>query len=249
MRAILTYHSIDPSGSPISVSPEEFRSHVLWLASGRVKVVPLADLLALPGEQDAVALTFDDAFENFGGIAAGLLRDHSLPATLFVVAGHVGGNNAWGGRSDGRVPTLPLLDWDRLGRLTEGGVTLGAHTRRHPHLTRLSAAERSDELLGAAAEIRERTGHAPEQFAYPYGDLNPEVVEAVRPVYRLAVTTELRMLRAAEDAVQLPRLDMFYLRAPGRLEAWGSARFSSTLWLRAQARRARSTLSAVIGGW
>ncbi len=249
MRAILTYHSIDPSGSPISVAPEEFRGHVRWLASGAVRVVPLAELLAVPEGQDAVALTFDDGFANFGAIAAPLLRDRALPATVFVVAGHVGGSNAWGGRPDARVPTLPLLDWEGLGRLREWGVTLGAHTRTHPHLTRLSAAGRADELHGALETIRERTGRAPDQFAYPYGDLDAGVVEAVRSLYRLAVTTELRALRGSEDAVRLPRLDMFYWRAPGRLEGWGSAPFNRTLWLRAQARRVRGALARVLGGW
>ncbi len=249
MRAILTYHSIDPSGSPISVAPEEFRGHVRWLASGAVRVVPLATLPAVPDGQDAVALTFDDGFANFGEIAAPLLRDHGLPATVFVVAGHAGGTNAWGGRSDARVPTLPLLDWEGLARLTEWGMTLGAHTRTHPHLTRLPAEGRVDELQGALETIRSRTGRAPDQFAYPYGDLDVGVVEEVRPVYRLAVTTELRALGASEDAVQLPRLDMFYWRAPGQLEGWGSARFNRTLWLRAQARRARGALTTLFGGW
>jgi peptidoglycan/xylan/chitin deacetylase (PgdA/CDA1 family) len=72
MRAILTYHSIDDSGSPISVAPEEFRAHVRWLGSGAVRVVPLAKLVTLPPDDDAVALTFDDAFENFSTIAAPL---------------------------------------------------------------------------------------------------------------------------------------------------------------------------------
>ncbi len=44
MRAILTYHSIDSSGSPISLSEESFRGHVRFLGSGRVSVVPLAEL-------------------------------------------------------------------------------------------------------------------------------------------------------------------------------------------------------------
>ena len=45
MRAILTYHSIDESGSPISVDPDAFRRHVRWLASGRVRVTtPDADV-------------------------------------------------------------------------------------------------------------------------------------------------------------------------------------------------------------
>ena len=66
MRAILTYHSIDPSGSPISVSPAAFRRHIEWLASGRVRVVRLEELMRLPAGEDAVALTFDDGFAKFG---------------------------------------------------------------------------------------------------------------------------------------------------------------------------------------
>ena len=34
MRGILTYHSVDPSGSPISIDEKAFRAHVAWLASG-----------------------------------------------------------------------------------------------------------------------------------------------------------------------------------------------------------------------
>ena len=75
MRAILTYHSIDSSGSPVSVSEETFRAHARFLGSGRVSVGPLADLPSLPDEEDAVALTFDDGFLNFSMLAMPLLSD------------------------------------------------------------------------------------------------------------------------------------------------------------------------------
>ena len=48
MRAILTYHSIDDSGSPISVSPAAFRRQLEWLVAERVRVVPLSELSHLP---------------------------------------------------------------------------------------------------------------------------------------------------------------------------------------------------------
>ena len=98
MRAILTYHSIDASASPISVSKEVFASHVEWLATGRVRVTTVDELLRLPDSADAVALTFDDGFENFGEIAAPALARHALPSTLFIVSDYVGRTNAWGGR-------------------------------------------------------------------------------------------------------------------------------------------------------
>jgi peptidoglycan/xylan/chitin deacetylase (PgdA/CDA1 family) len=38
LRAILTYHAVDPSPSPICIEDVTFRRHAAWLASGRVKV-------------------------------------------------------------------------------------------------------------------------------------------------------------------------------------------------------------------
>jgi peptidoglycan/xylan/chitin deacetylase (PgdA/CDA1 family) len=249
MRAILTYHSIDDSGSPISVAPEEFRAHVRWLVSGTVRVVPLAELATLPPDEDAVALTFDDAFENFSTMAAPLLHEHRLPATVFVVSGRVGRDNAWGDRPDPRVPTLPLLDWTGLGWLMEEGIEIGAHTRTHPHLTRISPAMLEDELLGSADEIRRKLGMTVREIAYPYGDVNGDVVAAARRHFVRGYTTHLQPLAREDDPLQLPRLDMYYLRAPGWLESWGSARFGQRLWLRAQARRLRQVLSGPAGGW
>src|SRR5713101_6332064 len=110
MRAILTYHSIDDSGSAISIPPAVFKEHVRWISQRQIHVESLDDLLAgdKEAETDTVAITFDDGFANFT-LAVELLADYGLPATLFVVAGHVGGTNAWGGRTDPGIPTLPLL--------------------------------------------------------------------------------------------------------------------------------------------
>lgn len=244
MKAILTYHSIDPSGSPISVDADAFRAHVRWLASGAVRVVSVPELMRLPSDADAVALTFDDAFANFASVAAPLLAEHGLPATLFVVSDHAGGTNAWGGVAQRGIPTLPLLGWDALGRLAEAGVTLGAHTRTHPRLPELGAAARVEEIEGSVARIARETGRRPEGFAYPFGDANDVTATDVAASCTWAVTTELRAVGASERPHLLPRLDMYYLRAPGRLESFGTPRFRRRLWLRARARGVRRRLAA-----
>ena len=239
MKAILTYHSIDASGSVISVSEESFARHVEWLASGRVRVTTVEELLLLPDSADAVALTFDDGLRNFGDIAAPLLARHALPSTLFVVSDHVGRTNAWGGFGDPGVPILPLLDWDDLGRLAEQGVTLGAHTRTHPRLPTLAADDLADEICGAAQSIERHTGTAPLGFAYPYGNVSDDAASLVGTFYRWGCTTDLRTLREVEERSRLPRLDMYYFRERGRLESWGTTRFNYYLKLRSQARRIR----------
>ena len=168
MRAILTYHSLDDSWSPISVSPEAFRAHARWLASGRVRVVPLADIRSASGDEDAVAITFDDGFANFADLAAPSLEAYGLPATVFVVAEHVGGRNDWGGSPVAGIPDLRLMTWDALGRVAAAGVSIGAHTRRHPDLTTLRGAALEDEIAGCVERIAGELGQRPTAFAYPY---------------------------------------------------------------------------------
>lgn len=248
MRAILTYHSVDPSGSPISIEGGVFRRHVEWLASGMVPVVSVDTLLCLPGDASALALTFDDGFANFATEAAPLLQDRGLPVTLFVVTGHIGGDNRWRGRGDAGVPMLPLLGWDDLGRLREAGVTLGAHTRTHPRLTRQNGPLLEAELAGAAAEMENRLGELPQGLAYPYGDLDDRVVRAAATCYQWACTTELRPLGEAESRHRVPRLDAWYFRDPARLADWGSPGFRAWLWCRRQGRRVRASLAPAPGG-
>jgi peptidoglycan/xylan/chitin deacetylase (PgdA/CDA1 family) len=247
VRAILTYHSIDSSGSPISVSEDEFRAHVRFLGSGRVRVVPLGDLPSMPDEQDAVALTFDDGFRNFATTGLPLLSDSGLPATVFVVADAVGGTNAWGGRGVPGIPTLPLMGWRELRDAVDAGYVIGAHTRTHPDLTTLDAARVEDEVAGGAERIAAELGRRPAGFAYPYGAVNDAVASFVRQAFAHGVTTELRTLRTTEDMARLPRLDAWYLRDAGRLEDWGSPAFRRRLWIRAQGRRVRTLVTA--GGW
>jgi peptidoglycan/xylan/chitin deacetylase (PgdA/CDA1 family) len=244
VRAILTYHSIDTTESPVSVNPTAFRRHVEWLAAGRLRVVPLPELLRVPDGVDAVALTVDDGFLNFAEVAAPRLRAYGLAATSFVVAGHVGGTNAWGGAHAPGIPILPLLDWDDLGALAEQGFSIGAHTRYHPHLDGIASSELADEIVGAALDIERRLGVLPPSFAYPYGAVTDAAAALVRETFAVGVGTVLRPIRAGDDRAALPRLDMFYFRGEGRLESWGSSSFRRRLWLRAQARRVRQYVDA-----
>jgi len=248
MRAILTYHSVDESGSVISISERVFEAQIAWLARAEVRVVSLSALMRLPADADAVALTFDDGFVNFGDVAAPLLAEHGLPSTLFVVSDAVGRTNRWPGGADRGVPELPLLNWDALGRLAEQGVEIGAHTRTHPNLARSSGDRLHDEIVGGAERIRSETGRAPLAFAYPYGAVSDRAVQIVASRFSWGCTTEMRPVSAADARALLPRLDMFYLREPGQLERWGTARFRYRLTLRAGARLMRRGLQSLTRG-
>lgn len=236
------YHSLDASGSPISLDPETFTRHVQWLASGRVRVLPLERLAGDTADGDAIALTFDDAFSNFASVAAPLLVEYDLPATVFVVPGRTGGDNAWGDVADSRVPTLPLLDWDAIGKLARDGFAIGGHTRSHPRLGSVSCTRLVDEIAGCSEDIHERVGMRPATFAYPYGEVSASAVQCVRDHYAYACTTDLRVFSKREDPALLPRLDAYYFRKPGTIESWGSPAFMKFVRRRAFARRIRSRI-------
>ena len=248
MRAILTYHSIDSSGSPISVSEEDFRRHVRWLASRAVRVLPLDEIPSAGDGRDAIALSFDDGFVNFATIAAPLLKEYGLTATLFVATGHVGATNAWHSpRHRNRFPVLALLDWKRLAELTGRGISIGSHGRTHRSLDSLSEMELSDELAGSFDDLKRELGISPRAFAYPFGTASLRERNAVALSYDHAVTTEMRDIAKDEDLYMLPRIDAWYLRAPGRLESFGTPSFDRYLRARSRGRRLRASVNRLLG--
>lgn len=243
MRAVLTYHSIDDSGSPISLGAAAFTRHVAWLAGGSVSVEPLAALTdgrdVSSDGRDRVAVTFDDGFENFGALAWPSLRDAGVPATVFVVSGQAGRTNRWGGKAAAAIPELPLLSWDALAACAESGAEIGAHSRSHPHLPALTAAQRHDELAGCRDDITRQIGRTPESFAYPYGEASDVVVEEAATIFSRACTTDYRPMAGDDSVHRLPRLDMFYFQQPGALDDWGSAPFLRRIAARRALRRLR----------
>ena len=243
MRAILTYHSVDETGSVISIGERSFRGHVAWLAERRARVVPLDQIMSVPEDEDAVAITFDDGLASFGRIAAPLLLEYGLPVTLFVVTDAVGSSNVWRGRQDAGVPVQSLLDWEQLGALHEAGVRLGAHTCTHPRLTSLAGDAVEREIVASKQRLARELGVDAQTFAYPYGAVSSAARDVVARTFHFGCTTRLAALASEEAPAMLPRLDSYYLRSPDALEAWGSRRFRMRLGLLAGARTVRGSLT------
>lgn len=240
MKAILTYHSIDTSGSAVSVHPKRFRQHLCLLVDRQVPVLPLDDLLAADVER-GVALTFDDGFANFAELAWPALREHGMPATVFVATDWVGRENAWDPH-DARIPRLPLMEWSTLARLVREGLDVQSHTCSHFHLDVLGEEVLRRELVESRMTIADRLGREVRGLAYPYGTYDARVAAEAQAVgYAYAVTTELRLLEEPRTSpFALPRIDAFYLAKPGVMELWGTPALRRYLTLRRAARRARA---------
>ncbi len=215
MLAILTYHSIDTSGSVVSVAPRGLAEHMAVLATLGFRGISLQDAVAhrdTTGSwpERCAVLTFDDGYANFYEEAFGVLRAHGFGATVFLVTGHVGGQNDWAPPPP-LLGTRRLLSWEQVKTLAAAGVEIGTHTRTHADLRRLSAAQTEDEIVTSRLDIENRLGKPVVSFAYPFGNVSPAAREIVRREFRASCTTVLQ--RAGSDtAYDLPRIDMYYFR-------------------------------------
>jgi peptidoglycan/xylan/chitin deacetylase (PgdA/CDA1 family) len=207
--AILTYHSLDNSGSVISTPPDLFRQQIEFLAGCGVPVVALAEVQKVPG---SLALTFDDGFRNFFEHGFPILEKHRLPATVFVISGYCGGGSPWLSQSSSAVAGPGFLGWSELRTLVQSGIEVGAHTVHHPNLAVLPLEQVEQELRDCRARLEDVTGHAVESFAYPYGLVTAAVRRLVARQFRLACGASLRFVTPECDRLCLPRLDAYYLR-------------------------------------
>ena len=89
MRAIVTFHSIDDTGSVLSFPQRALAQFLEALAASGISVCALEELLRT-GAQRAVALAFDDGMQSVFRNALPVLKDFAVPAHLFLTVGAVG---------------------------------------------------------------------------------------------------------------------------------------------------------------
>jgi peptidoglycan/xylan/chitin deacetylase (PgdA/CDA1 family) len=93
--------------------------------------------------------------------------------------------------------------------LTDGLVTIGAHTVSHPLLTREQTEIRHFEILESKAVCEALSGGPVAAFAYPYGDLDAEVRAAVMDAgFACGCATTNGPVTAASDIFALPRMQV-----------------------------------------
>ncbi len=211
---VLTYHSISHATGPTSIPPDVFAMQMQVLADLDRRSVRLSEFIewhedASGGADKGVLITFDDAFEDFGQVAAPILHRHGFSALVFVPTRRLGQAESWQGANK---PARRLMDWRMLRSLANEGFEFGGHSRTHANLTKLSAADREDEIAGCAEDLSAQIGKPIEGFAAPYGRVSAEVVKAISRHYRAAFGTRLALPERGQDRFDLPRIDMHYFR-------------------------------------
>jgi peptidoglycan/xylan/chitin deacetylase (PgdA/CDA1 family) len=249
---ILTYHSLDSSGSVISIAPEVFKHQMDVLSDQGYGGISLGDLLDgwegnAPLPARPVVITFDDGFGNVLEHAAPVLTALGFRATIFVVTGHCGGSSDWANQPS-TVPRLPILSHSELRRLPPEVFEIGGHGLTHAPLTRVGLEQARQEMVDSKRKLEDAISLPVTVFAYPYGLHDRKSLELARVHYRGACTTRLRPARPSDDRWALPRVDMYYLRNPTLFGLFGTPLGNAYLRLRAAGRSCRAAAFAPWSG-
>ncbi len=246
---VLVFHSIDESGSVISMTPGRLKQLLLRLKQEGYQTLTLNELTAWArGEvtltRPSVVITFDDGYENLYKHAFALLDDLGFTATVFLTTGYCGGGNQWPAQH-ASIGRLKMLTWQQISEMSKSAFSFQAHTRTHPDLNRLTPKQVEAELLDSRREIEGRLGMAAEYFAYPFGKPSPQVVDLTRKYFAGACNGALAFATHSLDPFLIPRLEMYYFSGNRGANLFLSPFFETYLTARRPLRAVRHLATRV----
>ncbi|KUO74024.1 MAG: xylanase [Desulfosporosinus sp. BRH_c37] len=196
---ILYYHSVmQENGNELRMPPEQFEAQMAFLQEQGYQSVSLEKLYqalysggTLPAKP--FVISFDDGYLDNYTTAFPILTKHGFTATVFMVTSYINGDE--------------FMSWHQLKELVANGWEIEGHTTNHPYLTKIDSSTVLSELKTSKEQLEKELGHSVDFFAYPYGDLNPTVLKALKDTgYLMAVTTERGWADAKIDAWHVHRV-------------------------------------------
>jgi peptidoglycan/xylan/chitin deacetylase (PgdA/CDA1 family) len=194
---VLMYHHVSPAPGLVTISPENFRAQMRWLAGHGYTTIGCDDLARfLRGEPlpaKSVLLTFDDGYLDNYVHAHPVLTEFGLKAALFLITGWIGDGAARACSGEAAVPATPdhnacktavqagraddvMLRWSEVLAMREAGTfEFHSHTHTHTRWDRVEAerklrdARLADDLARSRVTLRERLGVATPHLCWPQG--------------------------------------------------------------------------------
>jgi peptidoglycan/xylan/chitin deacetylase (PgdA/CDA1 family) len=217
IKAVLTYHGICINVKRNCVPLKRFIEHLDYL-SNQFEIIKLSELIEnIQKNSDAggnlIALTFDDAYQNFKEYAYPELRKRSIPAALFVPAGFVGLINEWDCDHPNHENCLKIMNWDELRELDLNLIEIGSHGFSHKKMAKLKDIELDMEIRRSKEILEYELRRKIEGFAFPYGELFNLEDRAIRILkdagYKYALTTHYGRRIDGKDLYRLKRVSIW----------------------------------------
>lgn len=233
---MIIYHSVDESGSCISIKPSDFESHMKLLKESGYRTITMSEMVSLykngaSPPSNSVVLTFDDGYRNNYELLFPILKKLGYTATIFLTTDYLNGQCTWDKEPD--IPDLPLMSWEMVKEMHEYGIDFQPHTATHPHLPTLSDKEIREEVRTSIKAIEDNLGKKCVLFCYPYGEFDHRAVKILKEESVIAAAAEYP---GKEDDYAMRRVGSGYLTTPMAFKAALKGRFSYYINMMAKGR-------------
>lgn len=207
---ILLYHHVSTETPAVtSVTPQQFEQHLRYINEQGFNVIPLSKLLQsvyTSGQvpENAVAITFDDAYLSVYTQAFPRLRARAWPFSVFISSQAV--DQQYG----------QFMTWKQMREMALSGAEFGGHSLTHSHLVRRLGGESqaqwrkriAREVSDNITRIKQELNIPVTSFAYPYGEFTDALTKIVAEEGYYGLGQHSGAVGSLVSPVEIPRFPM-----------------------------------------
>lgn len=208
---ILMYHHVgtvptnaNSTRTDMTVSPEDFESHVKWLSESGFTSISLADIyLYSIGEKTLpkkpVVFTFDDGYEDVFTNAIPILKKYNFIGSFAIIT-------QWPGQTMG---DNIYATWDQIASAKNEGMEIVSHSQNHFDGTnaKFNPEYIYQNLSNSILDIQNHLGFTTQVLIYPYGHYtNTYIKEAKKAGFLIALTVHEGNFVNLSNLMEIPRV-------------------------------------------
>ena len=197
------YHKFGVEKYPTtSVTIDQFDSHIVEFSKNKYSVKSLefiVDTIINDGDLpiNTIGISIDDADKSFYEKGWPIFKKNEIPVTLFVNTSTINENSK------------NYLNWDQIRELRDDGVSIGAHSHSHYHMSDLSIEEIRKEIETSNNIFLKELGSIPALFAFPYGEANQNIINLLKEYkFKVAFGQHSGVINETSNLYYLPRFSL-----------------------------------------
>ena len=197
------YHKFGVEKHPsTNITMEQFNAHIEEFSKKKYSIKSIEfiiDTIINDGKlaNNTIGISIDDADKSFYEKAWPKFKSKGIPVTLFVNTSTIHKNNK------------NYLNWDQIRELRDEGVSIGAHSHNHYHMSDLSISEIKSEIEISNNIFLKELGDTPSLFAFPYGEANQEIINLLKEYkFKVAFGQHSGVINATSNLYYLPRFSL-----------------------------------------
>ena len=185
---IIFYHDVVlKNGSTYSkINVSKYRQQMMYILENGFETLTFSDLNNIDkltsSNNMKILITFDDGFRSNYELVFPIMKELNLKFNIFLEVGAINKKGNY-------------LNWKMINEMIESGlVGIGAHTYTHKDARFIDRNNFNKEILEANEEILRNTGVQVEDFAFPFGYYNKNIIKLLDElkVYKRLYTIDCR---------------------------------------------------------